>query len=212
GRGRAALRRRYDDEGGAHRRPRFSGATHRSLRPAQPRRGVPPYRAQRRGRRAGPCQGAAMIAAALIELWADFHLSDSLRRVGAMLLRHLYLMRSSWTRVFDLMYWPVLQLLIWGFLTTYLATSSSALMRAGGLLIGAALLWDVLVRGQFGMTLSLLEEMWARNFANLFVTPLRPTEFAVALMGMSILRSLIGVLPASIVAIPLFHYSVYSLG
>jgi ABC-2 type transport system permease protein len=153
-----------------------------------------------------------MIAPTLAEMWADFRLSESLRRIGAMLLRHLYLMRSSWTRVFDLMYWPVLQLLIWGFLTTYLATSSSPLMRAGGLLIGAALLWDVLVRGQFGMTLSLLEEMWSRNFANLFVTPLRPTEFACALMGMSFIRSLIGVLPASFVAIPLFAYSIYTLG
>ncbi len=65
----------------------------------------------------------------------------SARRIGAILLRHFYLMRSSWTRVFDLMYWPVLQLMIWGFLTTYLATNSSLLVRAGGLLIGATLLW-----------------------------------------------------------------------
>ncbi len=137
---------------------------------------------------------------------------DSARRVGAVLLRHAYLARSSWIRVFDLMYWPLLQMIIWGFINTFLATQSSWVLRAGGLLIGAVLLWDVLVRGQFGMTLSLLEEMWSRNFANLFVAPLRPIEYAVALMSLSVIRSLIGVVPAALLAIPLFAYSIFDLG
>lgn len=133
-------------------------------------------------------------------------------RVGAMLLRHLYLWRGSWTRLFDLVYWPILQVTIWGFMTQFLAAKSSWVAQAGGVFIGAVLLWDVLVRGQFGMTLSLLEEMWSRNFANLFVSPLRPAEFAAALMCLSIIRSLIGVIPAALLAIPLFHYSIFSLG
>lgn len=141
-----------------------------------------------------------------------FSLGDRLRRIGAMLLRHLYLMRSSWIRVFDLMYWPLLQMIIWGFINTFLATQSSWVLRAGGLLIGAVLLWDVLVRSQFGMTLSLLEEMWSRNFANLFVAPLRPAEYAVSLMGLSVLRSLVGILPSALLAIPLFQYSIFDLG
>jgi ABC-2 type transport system permease protein len=62
------------------------------------------------------------------------------------------------------------------------------------------------------MTLSLLEEMWSRNFANLFVSPLRPVEFAASLMCLSIIRSLVGVVPAALLAIPLFGYSVFELG
>lgn len=134
------------------------------------------------------------------------------RRVGAILMRHFYLLRGSWTRAFDLMYWPLLQMVMWGFITTYLATNSSLILRAGGLFLGAVLLWDVLVRGQFGMTLSLLEEMWSRNLANLFVSPLRPLEFAMALMGLSVARTIIGVGPAAVLAIPLFHYSIFDLG
>lgn len=141
-----------------------------------------------------------------------FALTDRARRVGAILLRHGYLARSSWIRIFDLMYWPLLQMIIWGFINTFLATQSSWVLRAGGLLIGAVLLWDVLVRGQFGMTLSLLEEMWSRNFANLFVAPLRPVEYALALMSLSVIRSLIGVVPAALLAIPLFAYSIFDLG
>jgi ABC-2 type transport system permease protein len=141
-----------------------------------------------------------------------FRTRDRLRRIGAILLRHLYLMRSSWLRLFDLAYWPVMQMIIWGFINTFLATQSSWVLRAGGLFIGVVLLWDVLVRGQFGLTLSLLEEMWSRNFANLFVTPLRPLEYAIALMCMSVVRSLIGVIPAALLAIPLFAYSIFDIG
>ncbi|MFM8680274.1 MAG: ABC transporter permease [Alphaproteobacteria bacterium] len=139
-------------------------------------------------------------------------MSGTAHRLGAILLRHLYLWRGSWTRLFDLVYWPVLQVMIWGFMTEFLAGKSSWVAQAGGVFIGAVLLWDVLVRGQFGMTLSMLEEMWSRNLANLFVSPLRPWEFALALMTLSILRSLIGVVPAALLAIPLFGYSVFELG
>ena len=139
-------------------------------------------------------------------------IAATLARISAVLLRHLYLWRGSWTRLFDLLYWPVLQVTIWGFMTQFLSGKSSWVAQAGGVFIGAVLLWDVLVRGQFGMTLSLLEEMWSRNFANLFVSPLRPAEFAAALMALSVIRSLIGVIPAALIAIPLFGYSIFTLG
>lgn len=139
-------------------------------------------------------------------------MNGSAGRIGAILLRHLYLWRGSWTRLFDLVYWPVLQVTVWGFMTEFLAGKSSWVAQAGGVFIGAVLLWDVLVRGQFGMTLSMLEEMWSRNFANLFVSPLRPWEFASALMCLSIVRSLVGVVPAALLAIPLFGYSIFDLG
>jgi ABC-2 type transport system permease protein len=145
-------------------------------------------------------------------LRAETAAGGAARRIGAILLRHAYLLRSSWIRVFDLMYWPLLQMIVWGFMTVFLANHSSWVVRAGGVLIGAVLLWDVLVRGQFGMTWSLLEEMWSRNFANLFVTPLRPGEFALALMGLSMLRTVISIVPAALLAIPMFAYSIFEIG
>ena len=36
------------------------------------------------------------------------------RRVGAMMLRYWYLLRSSWPRLLDLVYWPTVQMLTWG--------------------------------------------------------------------------------------------------
>jgi ABC-2 type transport system permease protein len=129
-----------------------------------------------------------------------------------MVLRHLYVLRGSWPRLFELAYWPTMQMIIWGFITVFLYTNSSWVARAFGVLLSAVMLWDVLFRGQLGFTLSFLEEMWSRNLANLFVSPLRPVEHVLSLIAMSLIRTLIGVLPAALLAIPLYHFSIFSLG
>lgn len=136
----------------------------------------------------------------------------SLRRIGALVLRHLYLLRGSWPRVFELMYWPTVQMILWGFITAFLAGRSSYLAQASGILISAVLLWDVLFRGQLGVSVIFLEEMWSRNLGQLFVSPLRPLELVAALLTMSLIRTLIGVGGAALIAIPLFHYSIFDLG
>ena len=133
-------------------------------------------------------------------------------RVWAMLLRYLYLLRSSWPRTLELLYWPTLQMLIWGFMSQFLYVNSNYVFRAFGVLLAAVMLWDVLFRGQLGLSISFLEEMWARNLGHLFVTPLRPHEWVAALLAMSLIRVLIGVVPAALLAIVLYHYSIFSLG
>lgn len=133
-------------------------------------------------------------------------------RIGAMVLRHAYLMRTSWPRIFELMYWPTIQMVLWGFITVFLTTNSSYIAQATGVLISAVLLWDVLFRGQLGFSLSFLEEIWSRNLANLAVSPLRPAELLAALMTMSLIRTLIGILPAAGLAIVFYEISVFDLG
>jgi ABC-2 type transport system permease protein len=133
-------------------------------------------------------------------------------RIAALILRHVYLLRSSWPRLFELMYWPTIQMVLWGFITRYLMTSSSVIAQASGVLISAVLLWDVLFRGQLGFSLSFLEEIWSRNLANLSVSPLRPAEFLVSLTTMSLIRTLIGTLPATGLAIVFYNASIYDLG
>ena len=133
-------------------------------------------------------------------------------RIGAMVLRHAYLLRTSWPRVFEMMYWPTIQMVLWGFITVFLATNSSYIAQATGVLVSAVLLWDVLFRGQLGFSLSFLEEIWSRNLGNLSVSPLKPAEMMAALMTMSLIRTLIGVLPAAGLAIVFYEVSVFELG
>src|SRR6201982_4172746 len=136
----------------------------------------------------------------------------ALHRVNAMVLRYWYLLLSSWPRLLELVYWPVLQIITWGFLQSYISQNDSFFARAGGTLIGAVILWDILFRGQLGFSISFLEEMWARNLGNLMMSPLKPIEFLLALMIMSLIRLAIGVIPMAVIALFLFHFNVYSLG
>jgi ABC-2 type transport system permease protein len=133
-------------------------------------------------------------------------------RVAAMVLRYLYLLRSSWPRILELIYWPTMQLFVWGFLQLYISQNAGYFARAGGMFIGAVLLWDILFRGQLGFSVSFLEEMWARNLGNLMISPLRPVEFVAALMIMSVVRLAIGMVPVTLLAIVLFGFNIYGMG
>ena len=124
----------------------------------------------------------------------------SIRRIGAMVRRYWYLLRGSWPRIVELAYWPTVQMIMWGFLTQHLRGDSAWVTQAAGVLISGVLLWDVLFRGQLGYTLSFLEEMYSRNLGQLFVTPLRPVELVLAMMTISMLRTLIGIVPAALLA------------
>jgi ABC-2 type transport system permease protein len=141
-----------------------------------------------------------------------FALALSGRRIGAMIARYWYLLRSSWPRLLELVYWPAVQMLMWGFLQLYIGENSGFFARAGGAFIGAVLLWDILLRGQLGFSVSFLEEMWSRNLANLMISPLRPIEFVIALMVMSLVRLAIGMVPVSLLAIAFFGFNLYGLG
>lgn len=133
-------------------------------------------------------------------------------RIFAMVLRYWYLLRSSWPRVLELIYWPAVQMLMWGFLQLYVSENAGFFAKAGGTFIGAVLLWDILFRGQLGFSISFLEEMWARNMGNLMMSPLRPVEFICALMIMSLVRLAIGMVPVTIMAFAFFDFNLYSLG
>jgi ABC-2 type transport system permease protein len=136
----------------------------------------------------------------------------SLNRIVAMLLRYWYLIKGSWPRIFSLMYWPTVSMLMWGFVQKFLSAQGGAVAHAVGFLIGAVILWDVLFRGQLGLSLSFFEEIWSRNLGHLLVSPLRLHEFILALMASSFLRCLISVVPASLLAIVLFDFSIYGMG
>jgi ABC-2 type transport system permease protein len=137
---------------------------------------------------------------------------SSTRRIAAMMLRYWYLLRSSWPRLLDLVYWPTVQMVTWGFLQYYIANNAGFFARAGGTFIGAVLLWDILFRGQLGFSISFLEEMWSRNIGNLMMSPLRPGEFIIALMVMSVVRLSIGAVPVTFLAIAFFGFNLYGLG
>ena len=136
----------------------------------------------------------------------------SFRRMSAIVLRHYFLLRSSWARVLELAYWPVINMTLWGFMTVFLVGQSSLFAQATGLLLAAILLWDVLFRSQLGLGLAFLEEVWSRNLGHILVSPIRPYEYIAALFVVALMRVLIGVGPAALLAWGLYDYSIFTLG
>ena len=66
------------------------------------------------------------------DLLAPRGLQASLRRIGALVRRYIYLLRSSGIRLVELIYWPFLQMLTWGFLQKYLAGTDNPYAQAAG--------------------------------------------------------------------------------
>lgn len=145
-------------------------------------------------------------------LYPQATIGASLGRIWGLVLRYWYVMRSSWPRTAELIYWPLVQMLTWGFLQNYLANTSSLAGRAAGLFIGGVLLWDILVRSQLGFAVAFLEEVWSRNLGHLMMSPLRPFELVAALVVVSFVKLVIAMVPVTIMAYWFFGYNLLGLG
>jgi ABC-2 type transport system permease protein len=132
--------------------------------------------------------------------------------VAAVLQRHLYLYPSSPSRLMEIFYWPVLDLLVWGFLTVYLSRSDGAVPHWTGFLLGAMILWDILYRSQQAICISFLEEIWSRNLLNLFASPLSPGEFIAATMVLSVVKFLLASVLTVVLAYALYSFNLFQLG
>ena len=100
-------------------------------------------------------------------------MNGSAERIYALVMRHIYIWRSSIMRLVDSIYWPAVQMVMWGFMTQYLLPQASFVAQAAGVLLSGLLLWEVVVRCNLSLSIAFLEEMWSRNLGHLFVSPIR---------------------------------------
>jgi ABC-2 type transport system permease protein len=139
-------------------------------------------------------------------------MNASIQRIYALVLRHLHIWRSSIMRIVDSIYWPAVQMVTWGFMTQFLSGQTSYVGQAFGVLLSGLMLWEVVVRGNLSLSIAFLEEMWSRNLGHLFVSPIRSWELATGIIIVAILRTLLGLIPVSLMAWIFFGYSIYTLG
>jgi len=135
-----------------------------------------------------------------------------LHRVTALLYRHFCLYKRSFPRVLEIIYWPFVDLVIWGFITLYLQQFKESLPNFVLFFLGALILWDVLFRAQQGVTISFLEEIWSRNLMNLFASPLTPGEFLAATMTLSVGKVLVVSCVTALAAFGFYSFNVFVLG
>ena len=133
-------------------------------------------------------------------------------KIFALSLRHVYLIKGSFPRILDLIYWPTIQIFLWGFISKFFTLNSSYFENTVGIILSAAILYDFLFRSSISYNMMFLEEIWSRNFTNLFIAPIKISEIIAALTFTAIFRTLIGLVPAALLAIPLFGISIFKIG
>jgi len=136
----------------------------------------------------------------------------SIQRTFAILLRQFYLLRGSFSRVVPIFAWIAVDMILWGFLTRYLNTVASPGFNFVPALLGAVLLWDFFIRIMHGITMAFLEDVWSRNFLNIFATPLSLAEYVGGLIFSSIATSLLGLGVMLFIATVCFKLSFLAYG
>ena len=136
----------------------------------------------------------------------------NITRIYGLFLRHFYLITRSFPRILDLIYWPTIQITLWGFISNFFAEYSSYYNGAIGVILSCAVLYDFLFRTSIGFNMLFLEEIWSRNFTNLFIAPMKISEIIISLVITALIRALIGLVPAILLTSQLFGISLLNLG
>lgn len=129
--------------------------------------------------------------------------------VGALVLRYVFLYTRTPVRLIELVFWPAMELLVWGFLTLYLQRGAGeGFPHILGFLIGAMILWDILFRAQQGVSISFLEDVWTSNLLNIFVAPIRKREYLAATFGVGFLRIAVTIVCISVLAFVFYQFDI----
>ena len=136
----------------------------------------------------------------------------SFNRIYGLFLRHFYLITRSFPRILDLIYWPSIQITLWGFISKFFTLSSSYYNNTVGVILTCAILYDFLFRSSISFNMLFLEEIWSRNFTNLFIAPMKISEIIISLVFTALIRTFIGLVPAILLTSPLFGISILDLG
>lgn len=136
----------------------------------------------------------------------------NINRIKALTIRHLYLYKRSLPRLMDVFFWPVVSILTWGFLSIYLGKINLNNFNIVSILLGAIILWELLQRMQNAVAITFLEDVWERNFLNLFVTPLKVSEFLISTVILGIIRIIAVLFVMTILAMLLYQFNLFALG
>ncbi|MDB6074453.1 MAG: transporter permease [Verrucomicrobiaceae bacterium] len=135
------------------------------------------------------------------------------RIISALVMRYIFLYTRTPMRLVELVFWPMVDLLIWGYLTIYIKENTTGAFPAMiSFLLGAMILWDVVFRAQQGVAVSFLEDVWTRNLLNIFVAPVRISEYLTATFAVGILRICVTVVIMCVVALLLYQFNVLVIG
>ncbi len=136
----------------------------------------------------------------------------NLRIVRALIVKYAFIFSRNTFRALDVTFWPVMDLLVWGFVTVYMLKVSHAVPSMVTFLIAATILWNVLYRAQQVVSVCFLDDVWSRNLLNIFAAPIRTTEYIGAAYIVGLLQAVVVVITLSVLALALYSFNLFGLG
>lgn len=146
-------------------------------------------------------------------MFAQFrqNLTFSLPTVWGLVYKFICICYRSLDRIFDIVYWPVISLLLWGFTSAFVAETSS-FSGVMEFFLGGAVLWSLFWRAQTDVGTFILEDFWSRNIYNLFASPITPAELFSAIALIGLLRCLLSFVFLSFLAWCLYAFNIFHIG
>src|SRR6516165_1634944 len=132
-----------------------------------------------------------------------------LHRIEAVILRHMYELRHNTNHLINMLYFPVVNIVMWGFITIYLTNHQRLQPGLTSSLLGGVVLWGFFYGFQRDMGQGFLEEVWTRNLVSLFSTPLSVSEYINALVCVNLIKALIGLALESGIALLCYHFNIF---
>ncbi len=132
-----------------------------------------------------------------------------LHRIKAVIRRHIYELRRNPNHLTNMIYWPVMNVAVWGFFTLYLARQNNLQPGIVSNLLGAVILWGLFNAFQRDMAVGFLEELWSRNLVNLFASPLTVSEYVTGLIVINLMTAIVGMAAESLIAWLCYHYNIF---
>lgn len=130
-------------------------------------------------------------------------------RIQALLLKYWYISMNRADRIFDLFYWPMLDVLIWGFASTYIEDLSS--VNVLSVFLGAIMLWLFLWRPSQDIAVFVLEDFWSKNLYHLFSSPVTLTENIVSMLILGLIRATVSFLFLALLVLLLYGFNIFLL-
>lgn len=133
----------------------------------------------------------------------------SLTRVFGIVLRHYFLTIHHLERFADLLIFPIVGLVLWGFLANYVQVQSSTL---AAFFLGGMILWIIFERVGTAVGIDFMYEIWERNLVNVLATPLTTLEFIGGLVLVAVVKVLVSLAAMIAIALVFYQFNIFLLG
>ena len=141
-------------------------------------------------------------------------MSQSIRpqRVGAMMMRHLYMFPRTLDRWSETVYWPILDLVLWGLTTRWVELNGGKVSHLALVVLTAVVFWQIVWRANYEISVNLLEEVWNQNLVNLFSTPLNVWEWSLSLILLGVVKNVLTLAVGAGTIWVLYRLNLFSVG